>query len=159
VIIEAQHFGAASRCNPASNRSKPMKAFLTAIVSTVLQLFFWVAMLAHVRYADDSDPFKGPMIWLLLAEALSVLMFILVPWFLACERKHKHRLAIFWLSLLLGWTILGWIIALVWACMDDGRAPKVKVNFDLASLVGLNAVETELSAATSEIRMSAPNKW
>jgi ABC-type Na+ efflux pump permease subunit len=34
-------------------------------------------------------------------------------------RKKKNAQAIFVLNLLLGWTILGWIIALVWAHTKD----------------------------------------
>lgn len=33
--------------------------------------------------------------------------------------KKKNAVAIFLLNLLLGWTILGWIIALVWASTHD----------------------------------------
>ena len=33
--------------------------------------------------------------------------------------NKKNRLAIFVLNLLLGWTVIGWIIALVWACCKD----------------------------------------
>lgn len=39
-----------------------------------------------------------------------------LPWAIAGSRGHHNRLAIFMLNLFLGWTALGWIIALVWAC-------------------------------------------
>ncbi|WP_376916588.1 superinfection immunity protein [Paraburkholderia sp. OAS925] len=37
------------------------------------------------------------------------------PAFAAAHRKHPNRVAIFVLNLLLGWTVLGWVGALVWA--------------------------------------------
>ncbi len=37
-----------------------------------------------------------------------------VPVLLAHDRKHKNVAAIGILNLLLGWTIIGWIIALIW---------------------------------------------
>lgn len=43
------------------------------------------------------------------------LVLYLVPTFVAYSRKHKSADAIFILNLLLGWTLLGWIIAVVWA--------------------------------------------
>lgn len=48
---------------------------------------------------------------------LSVLLVILyfVPTFVAKCRRHNDGRAIFWLNILLGWTILGWIASLVWA--------------------------------------------
>jgi Superinfection immunity protein len=34
---------------------------------------------------------------------------------------------IFVLNFLLGWTVIGWILALVWACTADVRAPMLAV--------------------------------
>ena len=45
--------------------------------------------------------------------------------------RHRHnRLAIFILNLLLGWTLLGWIVAMVWAFLrshprDERNHPSV----------------------------------
>ena len=36
----------------------------------------------------------------------------MLPWAIAAVRDVKHW-GVFWLNLLLGWTIVGWIIALV----------------------------------------------
>jgi hypothetical protein len=37
--------------------------------------------------------------------------------------RHKHDAAgIFLLNLLLGWTVIGWIIALIWACTGESCA-------------------------------------
>ncbi len=40
----------------------------------------------------------------------------LLPWAIAATRGKSNTGAIFWLNLLLGWTVVGWIIALVMAC-------------------------------------------
>lgn len=39
-----------------------------------------------------------------------------LPWMVAALRGKSNAWAIFWLNLLLGWTVLGWIAALVLAC-------------------------------------------
>jgi ABC-type transport system involved in cytochrome c biogenesis permease component len=39
----------------------------------------------------------------------------LLPWLVALWRSHHQTMAIFALNLLLGWTVLGWIAALIWA--------------------------------------------
>ena len=39
----------------------------------------------------------------------------------ACA-PQRARGAIFVLNLLLGWTLFGWVAALVWACMNPGTA-------------------------------------
>ena len=49
------------------------------------------------------------MVLLLVAVGLYFL-----PTFVAVN-GHPHALAVFVLNLLLGWTLLGWVVALVWA--------------------------------------------
>ena len=39
-----------------------------------------------------------------------------LPWMVAALRGKSNAWALFWLNLLLGWTVLGWIVALVLAC-------------------------------------------
>ena len=40
-----------------------------------------------------------------------------LPTMIAARRSHPRSLAIFKLNLLVGWTIVGWLIALVWSCL------------------------------------------
>lgn len=48
----------------------------------------------------------------------AVLFFIgyLTPMIVAYARGHKNTLAISVLNLLTGWTVIGWLVALVWSC-------------------------------------------
>ena len=41
------------------------------------------------------------------------------PWLTASSRKHRNRAAIAVLNFFLGWTGIGWIVALVWAYTDN----------------------------------------
>jgi hypothetical protein len=50
--------------------------------------------------------------WLLLLLALFVYF---IPAYIAHARLHHNAGAITVLNVFLGWTILGWVIALVWA--------------------------------------------
>ncbi len=42
-----------------------------------------------------------------------------VPTFVAFRRRHRNRAAIAVLNIFLGWSGLGWVAALVWACTSD----------------------------------------
>jgi len=42
--------------------------------------------------------------------------------------KKKNVIAIFTLNLLLGWSVIGWVIALVWAVAKDTGTPTVNVH-------------------------------
>ena len=54
---------------------------------------------------------------------LLLLFFLTVPYFvptiIAMVRHKTNLLAIFMVNLLLGWTIIGWIVALVWAVAKE----------------------------------------
>ena len=67
-----------------------------------------------------------PFIWVLIGLAILGLYFI--PSMVASERKHPQLLAIFMLNLFLGWSILGWVVALVWACMNQPSAKSEATN-------------------------------
>jgi len=58
----------------------------------------------------------------MLALAAASLAVYFVPSIVAVTRGHWNRTAIFVLNLLLGWTFVGWGIALVWALTKDSRA-------------------------------------
>lgn len=51
----------------------------------------------------------------LLIVAVMVIVYFL-PTILAANKVHKNMGAIAALNILAGWTFLGWLIALIWAC-------------------------------------------
>ena len=56
---------------------------------------------------------------------LSLVAFVyLIPAFVAYGRDHRNHLAIFVFNLLLGWSGICWILALVWACTANVREVK-----------------------------------
>ena len=58
----------------------------------------------------------------LLVVAFALYFF---PVVVAMARCHHNRLAIFMLTLFLGWTFIGWVVALVWACTNPARNASV----------------------------------
>ncbi|MCA9396768.1 MAG: superinfection immunity protein [Candidatus Omnitrophica bacterium] len=53
----------------------------------------------------------------------SAVLFVLIllyftPSVIASVRNHSNRFSIIWLNLFLGWTMLGWLLMLIWACQD-----------------------------------------
>ena len=53
-------------------------------------------------------------VWIIL-----MLVGYFLPAFVAKFRSHNNTLAIGMLNLFLGWTFVGWVVALVWACTDN----------------------------------------
>ena len=52
-----------------------------------------------------------------LLLVILIFAFYFLPTLIAFLRQHKNKLAIFLLNLLLGWTVLGWAVSLVWSVM------------------------------------------
>ena len=46
-----------------------------------------------------------------------IITFYFMPTLIAFLRQRKHKLAIFLLNLFLGWTVLGWVVSLIWSVM------------------------------------------
>src|SRR5262245_17300696 len=59
---------------------------------------------------------------------LTMLIIYLLPMIVAYCRGHYRIMAIVVLNLLLGWTLLGWVAALIWACNSNCRASSYEVG-------------------------------
>lgn len=53
------------------------------------------------------------------AGGLIALGLYFTPAIVGAYRKHNQILPILLLNIFLGWTLLGWVVALVWALNDD----------------------------------------
>ncbi len=51
------------------------------------------------------------------------LLVYFTPTMVARDRRHVNVVPIFVLNLLLGWTLLGWVVALVWALTAQHPTP------------------------------------
>ena len=61
---------------------------------------------------------------IVIAVWLVILLIYLFPAIVASVREHNNFLAIFVLTLFTGWTTIGWIAALVWACTSNTKKNK-----------------------------------
>jgi hypothetical protein len=51
-----------------------------------------------------------------------LLLIYFLPAIVASMRRHRQSLAIGILNLVAGWTFVGWVVAIVWACTADTKA-------------------------------------
>lgn len=56
-----------------------------------------------------------------LVTALFSLAFMLLPVIIAFSRKHKNAVAITATVIFLGWTGIGWIVALIWSFTNETK--------------------------------------
>jgi Superinfection immunity protein len=57
-------------------------------------------------------------IWMVLVVIAIGVAFYMLPTIIALSRGHHNTLAIAVLNILTGWSFIGWVIALVWACTE-----------------------------------------
>lgn len=50
---------------------------------------------------------------------IGTLLFYFLPFIVAYFRSTKNISKIFLLNLLIAWTGIGWIVLIIWACLDD----------------------------------------
>jgi hypothetical protein len=60
---------------------------------------------------------------LLLATITTGTLIYFIPYMVASQRKKQNVVAIGMLNLFLGWSIVGWVVALVWAASKDSVPP------------------------------------
>jgi hypothetical protein len=72
----------------------------------------------------DSDS-SGAVVGMILLLALYFL-----PTILGWKKRNAGAIAV--LNFLLGWTVIGWIVALIWALTNDAPDPRVVVQSSLA---------------------------
>lgn len=58
--------------------------------------------------------------WIVL---LILLVFYFIPTYIAFGRRHPQKVPILFLNLLAGWTVVGWVGALIWSLVVPQPAP------------------------------------
>ena len=87
-----------------------------------------------------------------------VLMFLyLVPTLIAAARHRQNRIAICNLNLLLGWTLIGWIVAIVWSLSRD--AAIVTPSAPAAAQSEIPIPLREVTHALSTVAVQSGKDW
>ncbi len=117
AIIMLIFLGIVNNCMASSVEIAPMKDTVTSMVITGVLTVVIIGITALIIY--------------------------LIPTFIACKRKHTNKVAIILINILLGWTFIGWVGCLIWACIDNksNKASEDKYG-DLARLQKLKAEGT-----------------
>jgi len=64
-------------------------------------------------------------LFFILLTAIFSLGFYLIPTFLAFSRNHDSKIWVAILNIFLGWTLLGWFFALVWAAFGQKKSIQI----------------------------------
>ena len=64
----------------------------------------------------------------LLVVGIPLIAIYFLPSLIALSRKKTNGAAIILLNFFLGWTFIGWIVSLIWACLKDNETHTIVVN-------------------------------
>lgn len=64
----------------------------------------------------------------LLVIGIPFLAIYFLPSIIALSRKKNNAAGIILLNFFLGWTFIGWIVSLIWACLKDNEPQTIVVN-------------------------------
>lgn len=67
-------------------------------------------------------------VWLVFVLVAGYLVLTFIPVIIAFQRGHHNAPAILAVTLLIGWTFLGWVAALVWALSNPPPQPVTIIN-------------------------------
>jgi hypothetical protein len=70
---------------------------------------------AYVAPLTDQRPLSTPVVVVSWVVTIITGLYML-PWAIAASRGKANQWSVFLVSLLFGWTVIGWIVALVLAC-------------------------------------------
>lgn len=60
----------------------------------------------------------------LFLAIICLITIFFIPTSVALFRDSSKKRGVFWVNLLVGWTGIGWIIALIWSFMSESEAEK-----------------------------------
>jgi hypothetical protein len=90
----------------------------------------------------------------LILVAIGLLSYF-IPTIIAVLRKHSQLVPIIAVNVLLGWSVLGWIAALVWSLTSDKAPVIVNQTFTGAPSVATNGTEITCPHCRSSIPYGA----
>jgi hypothetical protein len=89
---------------------------LTLIVVVIGAIAFFYGL-----YASPKMTVALFGLWHIFGLMLGGLLIYFLPTGIALWRRHANWIAILIVNFFLGWTLVGWVVALAWSCLSGAR--------------------------------------
>jgi hypothetical protein len=103
-----------------------LAAIYSAVAFIIIPVskFMWVMLVNSVKdgyqqFLTVADIF---MHWDMALYLLLGLSIYLVPTIIAFQKKHPSKRSILFTNILIGWSVIGWILALIWCFSSDNKS-------------------------------------
>ena len=88
----------------------------TALMAAMVQTY---AVLTGMAWAADKGAASPSAVAPMVFAAVFVLALYFTPAIIGFSRKKDNKSSILLLNLFLGWSLIGWVVALIWATSKD----------------------------------------
>ena len=78
-----------------------------------------ISLAIFVLLAVADAAWWGTGIFAMLLISVGALLVYFMPAYIACTRRHRNAAGVVILNLAFGWTLIGWIAALIWAVHQE----------------------------------------
>ena len=97
-----------------------MKKFIHSNTAVIATTFLIPAVIAFHPNPETATGALAILLLELIVGAISagVILYIL-PGIIATKRQHSNASSIWLVAIFLGWSLFGWVAALIWACSAD----------------------------------------
>jgi hypothetical protein len=123
--FDAVNMGREIECPHCGMPTKLYVPNVRAVNSTGKSTHIWI-VLVLVILAVAASAISAPDAFVVIGSSIGTICLLLLGLFLYflpsyVGRKKRNATAIFALNFLAGWTFIGWVVAMVWACMVDSE--------------------------------------
>lgn len=92
------------------------------MISVILMIILLVSMATCSMATSETTRVTnvgkmGVNIGIVIIQIILILIVYLIPTIVACVKKHTYKVGIILLDIFLGWSLIGWVGALIWACI------------------------------------------
>ena len=107
---------AETKAEPESKNEKDAHKSSLIQKCCLIAIFIIMAIVVFRGISGEFFPKEGLDAISLILLFIIPLFIYFIPWIVASSRNLNNSNQIFILNLFLGWTLVGWVVALVWAC-------------------------------------------
>ncbi len=107
-----------SKLKKMSEKYYPSFVFIVAVGYVI----FTAAFVCLIGFIEQWDLTFGMIVSLVIFSMLFSVLYTyayFLPYLIANKKQHLQKRAIYILNIFAGWTIIAWIVALIWACTEQ----------------------------------------
>lgn len=115
----ARHASKCPECGEWLKKKKPFGCYSIFAILFSITIFLVSLIISYITTSDGAMSFGIAIVATIVI--FFALWFYFLPSWIAELKKHSSAGAIFAVNFLFGWSVVGWVVALIWALSNDNK--------------------------------------